>query len=176
MRYDLINAYIMMGKWKEGLREAHQLIANKKNYLKPEYFNVTGFILLWQKQPENALVFFRKALEMAPGSPAVLLNTGVALSLMGEWAEAESILKKVAENTPGDLRPVYALIENSARAGEMQQAEIYTEKMFAEFSTQTIVDGLVLFSENYRTAPMSAEIIIPVVKKTMLRLIGGLDI
>ena len=176
MRYDLINAYIMMGKWEEAAGEADRLITNKKNYLKPEYFNVKGFILLWQNQPENAIVYFRKALEMAPNNPAVLLNAGVALSLMGEWDKAESILKKVAKNTSGDLRPVYALIENSARAGDMQNAEKYSEKMFAEFGIQTIMDGFELFSENYRTAPMSEEIIIPVVKKTMMRLIGDFDV
>jgi len=176
MRYDLINSLIMMGQWEEGTVEADRLIANKKNYLKPEYFNIKGFILLWQNQPENALVYFRKALEMDPNNPAVLLNAGVALSLVGEWANAETILKKVVQNTTGDLRPVYALIENSARAGDMQNAEKYTEKMFAEFGIQTIMDGFELFSENYRTAPMSAEMIIPVVKKTMTRLIGDLDI
>ncbi len=37
--------------------------------------------------------------------------------------------------------------------------------MFAEFRIQTIMDGFE-FSDNYRTAPMSAELIIPVVKET----------
>jgi len=122
------------------------------------------------------MVYFRKALEMEPNNPAVLLNAGVALSLMGEWAKAESALKTVAKNTTGDLRPVYALIENSVRAGDMQNAKKYSEKMFAEFGIQTIIDGFELYSENYRTAPMSEEIIIPVVKKTMMRLIGDLNV
>ena len=176
MRYDLINAYIMMGKWETAAVEAHLLVTNKKNYLKPEYFNVKGFILLWQDQPENALVYFKKALEMGPNNPAVMLNAGVALSLMGEWKKADSLLKTVATNTAGDLRPVYALIENSIRAGDMQNAEKYSEKMFADFGIQAIMDGFALFSGNYRTAPMSKELIIPVVKKTMMRLIGDLDV
>ncbi len=41
---------------------------------------------------------------------------------------------------------------------------------------KSIMDGFELFSENYRTAPMAAEIIIPVVKKTMRRLIGDFDV
>ncbi len=176
MRYDLTNAYIMMGKWEAAAGEAHQLVTNKKNYLKPEYFNVKGFILLWQNQPENAIVSFRKALEMAPKNPAVLLNAGVALSQLGEWEKADAVLKTVAKKTSGDLRPVYALIENSARAGDMQNAEKYSEKMFADFGIQTILDGFALFSENYRTAPMSEEMIIPVVKKTMMRLIDDFDV
>jgi len=175
MRYDLISSLIMMGKWEEGAMEADRLVANKKNYLKPEYLNIKGFILLWQNQPENALVYFQKALDMAPANQAVLLNAGVALSLMGEWANAETILKKVVQNTTGDLRPVYALIENSVRAGDMQNAEKYAKRMFAEFGIQTIMDGFELFSDNYRTAPMSAEIIIPVVKKTMTQLIDSFD-
>ncbi len=76
----------MMGQWEEGTEEADRLIANKKNYLDPDYFKLKGFILLWQNKPEKALVYFRKALEMEPNNPAVLLNTGVALSLMGRMA------------------------------------------------------------------------------------------
>jgi tetratricopeptide (TPR) repeat protein len=175
MRFDLINALVMMGKWEEGSEEADRLIANKKNYLKPEYFNVKGFILLWQNQPGDAMVYFRKALEMETNNPAVLLNSGVALSLKGEWTKAESILKRVATDVTGDLRPVYALIENSVRAGDMPNAEKYAEKMFAEFGIQTIIDSFELYHENYRTAPISTEIIIPVVKKTMTRLIEDFD-
>ena len=89
MRYDLISSLIMMGKWEEGAEEADRLIADKKIFIKPDYFKLKGFILLWQNQPEEALSYFRKALEMEPNNKAVLLNTGVALGLMGDSNNAE---------------------------------------------------------------------------------------
>ena len=84
----------MMGKWEEGMQEADWLIANKKNYIDPDYFKLKGFILLWQYQPEEALVYFRKALKMEPENSSVLLNTGVSLSLIGDSNSAELFLVK----------------------------------------------------------------------------------
>ena len=170
MRYDLISSLIMMGKWEEGSKEADWLITNKKNHLGPDYYKLKGFILLWQHQPEEALFYFRKALKMEPDNRAVLLNTGVSLSLIGDSNSAELFLVKAAERSKGDIRPVYALVENSFRAGNLQKAEHYTKKMFADYDIQTIIEGLDLFTGNYRTAPMSPEFIIPVVKKTMMEL------
>ncbi len=175
MRYDLISSLVMMGRWKEGSEEADRLIRNEKNYIESDYYKLKGFILLWQNQPEESLTYFRKALEMEPNNKAVLLNAGVALSLMGESSSAELFLKKASEMTSGDIRPAYALIENSVRSGDMQKANKYAEKMFSEFRIQVIINGLDLFVENYRTAPMSPELITPVVKKTLMRLIENLD-
>ena len=61
---------------------------------------------------------------------------------------------------------MFALIENSIRAGNLSKAEAYSEQMFSQFSIQTIIDGIGIYVDNYRTAPMSPEHIIPVVKQT----------
>ena len=39
--------------------------------------------------------------------------------------------------------------------------------MFSQFSIQTIIDGIGIYSDNYRTAPMSPELIIPVIKQKL---------
>jgi tetratricopeptide (TPR) repeat protein len=176
MRYDLISSLIMLGKWEEGAQEADWLIANTKTRLSPDYYKLKGFILLWQDQPEEALVYFRKVLEVEPNNRAVLLNTGVALSLMGDSSQAELFLIKAGQRTTGDIRPVYALIENSIRAGNQQKIATYVAQMFAQFNIQTIIDGFDILTENYRTAPMSPELIIPVVKKKMLQLIEDMQL
>ena len=108
--------------------------------------------MLWQNKPEDALLYFKKALNIEPNNRAVLLNTGVSLSLIGDNGNAELFLVRAAERSARDIRPVYALIENSVRAGDLQKAENYTEKMFAEFSIKTIMDGFDLYVDNYLTA------------------------
>ena len=170
MRYDLISSLIMLGKWEEGSEEADRLISHDKNDLGPDYYKFKGFILLWQKRPDEALAFLQKALKMEPNNQAVLLNTGVALSLMGNRVNAALFFNKAVKTMPRDIRLFFALLENSIRAGDFQKTEKHVDRLFAQFSLQAIIDGIELFSENYRTAPMSPELIVPVVKKKMMAL------
>ena len=122
IRYDLISALVMNGKWEQATQEVQKIAGNGSARLSSDYFKLQGFILLWQEQPEKALAYFRKALKMEPNNRAVLLNTGVALSLSSSYSNAELFLKKAVRASPGDIRPVYALIENSVRAGDMPKA------------------------------------------------------
>jgi tetratricopeptide (TPR) repeat protein len=168
MRYDLINSLIMLGQWNAGNKEADILIDNQKGYLEAGDFNLKGFILLWQQHPRAALVFFEKALSMAPDDKAILLNTGVTLGLLGRSEAARAYLDRVVHMTEGDMRPYFALIENSIRAGNIGEAESYAHRMLLAFPAQTIIDGIGLYDGNYRSAPMSAEIIVPVVSKAIL--------
>ena len=176
MRYDLINVLVMQGRWEVASIEADRLIGNPKNFIRPEYYTLKGFILLWQGHAEEALVYFRKSLEMKPGDLAALLNAGVAFSLMGDHERAALALQNVAENTRGDIRPFFALIENSARAKDWGRAETHAQKTMQIFGVQAVLEGLDTLSENHRTAPMSAEIIMPVLKKTMLRTVEDLQL
>lgn len=176
MRYDLISSLVMLGKFAEGNIEADKLIENPKNYLKSDYFKLKGFILLWQDNTREALIFFEKALEMEPDNKAVLLNTGVALGMLGENQKAESFLNMAARMAKDDIRPYFALIENSVRAGDMPNAERHAEKMFADFTVQSIINGFYFYTENYRTAPMGSNFILPILKKTMRRMVDDLEV
>ncbi len=167
IHYDLISALIMSGKWEEASQQLHKLGIKKNIRRSSDYVKLQGFILLWQKHPEKALAYFRKALKMEPNNRAVLLNTGSALSVLNSCSNAELFLKKAVKASPGDIRPVYALIENSIRAGNLPKARAYSEQMFSQFSTQTIIDGIGIYTDNYRTAPMSPELIIPVIKQKL---------
>ena len=175
MRYNLISSLIMLGKFDQGNIEADKLIDNPKNYLKPDYFKLKGFILLWQDKPQDSLVFFDKALEMEPDNKAVLVNKGVALGMLGETDKAEQILKKVANMSTTDLRPFFGLIENSVRAGDLPSAERYADNVFTDFSVQAIMQKVDALTENYRTAPMAADMIMPILTKTMQQRVGDFE-
>ena len=167
MRYDLISSLIMLGKFNEGNIEANKLIDNPKNFQKPDYFMLKGFILLWLDKPDEALAFFDKALEMEPDNKAVMLNKGVALGRLGESQKAAPILKKAIRLAKGDIRPYYALIENNVREGDLLGAERNAEIMLNEFSVRYVIATLDELAKSVRTAPMDAELIYPVVKKVM---------
>ncbi len=170
-RYDLIGALVMLGQWESASLHADLLVDNPKNYVKPDYFNRKGFILLWQKKPEEALIYFDKTLELEPANPAsVWLNAGVAHSLTGQYQKAEILFNEALKNTSRDIRLDFALIENSVRAGNLPDTEKYVKQLFLKFSIQEILDGLAVFSENFRTAPMSSELVIPAVRQKLLQL------
>jgi tetratricopeptide (TPR) repeat protein len=174
MRYDLISSLIMLGEWKEGLKHANVLIENKKNYIEPDYYKLKGFILLWQNRLDEALENFRKALKMEPDNKAVLLNTGVALSRMGATANANLFFHRGIKLAPKDIRPFFAIIENSAREGDNKKTENYVNRLFEKFSLMSILGGIEFFSNSYRTAPMSSDIFIPFIRKKILQYSDGL--
>jgi tetratricopeptide (TPR) repeat protein len=169
-RQNLTNSLVMLGKWDEASAQADLLINNPQKHVKSDYFNLKGLILLLQNRPEDALPYLQKARKMEQNNmAAVLLNTGVALSLTGKYDNADVLLNRAAMIAPEEIRTVYALIENSIRAGNSQKSEKYVEQMFEKFSIQTIVDGVNILNLNYRTPPMAPELIIPAVKKKMVQ-------
>jgi protein O-mannosyl-transferase len=175
MRYDLISSLIMLGKWEEGAIHIDRLIANRENFIDSDYFKLKGFILLWQRQPEKALTYFRKALKMEPNNRAVLLNTGVSLSMLGKTDQATLFLDRARQLAPGDIRPIFALIENAVRADDPMKVDRYVQQLFARVSIQKILQGLHLFTNNYRTAPMATELIAPAIKKRLTAIPEEID-
>lgn len=168
IRYDLIKPLILMEKWEEASKNADLLLS--KSSVNENYYNIKGFILLWQKRHEEALLYFRKALALAPNKSNILLNTGVAFSLMGEHKNAESFLKKAAQNSYNDIMVFFCLIENSLRSGNVSNAEKYTERLFASFDLKTIINKLEILPRNYESAPVSKELISPTIKKILMEM------
>jgi tetratricopeptide (TPR) repeat protein len=175
MRYDLVSSLIMLGKWEEGAAQIDLLIDNRENYRDSDYFKLKGFILLWQQRPAEALVYFRKALQMEPGNRAVLLNTGVALSLLGKADQSAIFLKKAHKLAPTDMRPMLALIENAVRAGNLAEAEVYVQALFGQARLNAVIESIDRLSNNYRTAPMAAELIAPLIRKYLLSMPAEID-
>lgn len=168
IRYDLIKPLILMGKREEASKNADLLLS--KSSFNENYYNIKGFILLWQKRHKEALLYFRKALALAPKKSSILLNTGVALSLMGKHKNAEWFLKRAAQNSYRDIMVFFCLIENSLRSGNVSNAERYTERLFASFDSKTIINKLEMLPRNYESAPVSKELISPTIKKILMEM------
>ena len=162
-RYDLTNTLILMGRWEEASKHADLVIS--KGSVKDDYYNIKGFILLWQKKADLALPYFQKALSLSPNKASILLNTGVTLSSMGNHKNAEWFLLRAVKNSPRDINSLFALIENCVRANDMQKAEKYTERLISSFSLDLVTRNLEILPVNYRFAPISKELIAPLIEK-----------
>lgn len=175
VRLDLVSAYMMMGRWDAASEQLDAILPAAKTGVAPDYFKMKGYILLWQDQPENALKLLKKASTIEPENADVLLNTGIAFSLSGNHVNADLLLQKAGKISSNTIRIHYALIENSVRAGEMEKARMYARQMLAAFSIKAVFDGFDTYRNNFRTAPIALEFIVPVVQKEMGQMLEDME-
>lgn len=174
-RFDLVSPLIMLGKWKEATLEIDMLIKSQNGHLRSDYFNVKGLTLLWLNKPEDALPYFRIALRLAPWDQSVYLNIGRALSMSGYYKNAEWFLLRVSKNNPSNIIALFCLIENSIKAGEKNSAEKYAEKILYSNDIISINSALKSLPNLFTTAPITQEIIKPVITKKILQLVAQQD-
>lgn len=174
-RYDMVKSLVCLERWDEALKEARKLVDNPEKVRNPDYYNLYGFILLWNDQPAEALYWFQQALAIDPYNfPNILLNTGYALSLNGYYKRAEWFYKywfyKGRKRYPPEITPFFLLIENSIRAGNKEQALIYARNLLAVFDVVSVLKQLKAVDTQHETVPMEKELIAPVIKSAFYSL------
>jgi tetratricopeptide (TPR) repeat protein len=165
LRFDMIKPLVMMGRFDEAMVHARYIVNKRpKNY---KYNNYMGFILLWKKQPRDALSYFQRALFHGPKKANLFLNTGVALTQLGSYQNGQWFLKFAAKKEPKDLHPIFALIENRIKANDIIDATKICRQMIADFTTPKILTMLEFTIENYRSAPVDVPLISELIKKEL---------
>jgi tetratricopeptide (TPR) repeat protein len=164
-RYNMILQLLRVGKLKEASENADLLIKTRSNH--PVYLDLKGLILLRQKKPDDALRYFKKALTVMFEHPKRLLYTGAALSLLGKYDAADRFLKRAHQLRPDDLSPLFHLIENKLRAGDVASADEYAERLMASGSVSQIQDVLTKACANDLLVPLSFEMVSPAIVRTL---------
>jgi Tfp pilus assembly protein PilF len=162
-RYDNIKALFMLHMWDKASKEADELLAGDQRYVIVDYFNIKGYILLWQDNPASALPYFRKALEMEPVRPDVLLNTGVALTRMECFRQGRWFLQQALKKSDDKIRVYFSLIENRLKADDSNGAKICIEDMLAIQGPSSIVKKLEETRNSLVSAPVDVDLVLPVV-------------
>jgi len=173
--FDLASVHMRTGNWDAALEQLEMLLPAARDGKAPDYYKMKGYILLWQNRPETALNYFRKALAADPNNSDLLMNTGIALDRLNKHTNAGLFLQKARKASPNKLRYHCALIENSARAGDMKKARMHARRMLATFSLGSVFNGLESMRDNFRTAPVELALIVPIVKKEADKMLEELD-
>ena len=153
IRRDLVEALIVQRDFDNALKQVNILLS--KNDKNGRYHNLKGHILLWQGEYDAALKYFKNAYQFKADKVSVLLNSAVAMSLSGNHSTAEQILVEAVRSYPTDMTFYFALIENSVRAGENDQATLYAEKTLNSFDIEEVRAGIDSFTDNPKLAPLS---------------------
>jgi tetratricopeptide (TPR) repeat protein len=162
-RYHLAETLAVLQEWEDASR--HLDIVIKEGAPRDRYYNLKGFVLLWQDRPQEALPFFRKALSLSPMKANVYKNIGVALSRLGATANAEWFLNRARRMSPGNMLPLLSQIENSLVANNPAKAERYIHELLSIYSLNEIQENLETIPKRRDIAPMFPEMIREAVNK-----------
>ncbi len=167
-RCDLIQPLFRLGRLEEALSQAEKLVDHPAGKNNPDYYNIYGFLLLWQQKPARALDFFQKALDIDPYNfPNIILNTGCALSRAGHYARAEWFYNywfhKGRKRYSPDMIPFFLLIENSERSGNHEKSMAYAKKLLAAFNLVSVLEKLRFMEFQRETVPLEKNLIAPVI-------------
>ena len=152
-----------LGKAKEAGGHADILIKTRPRH--PRYLDLKGLVLLKQNKPANALRWFQKALVVRPDDGERLLYAGVTLSMAGRFQEADKFLKRAHRLLPNDLSPLFRLVENEMREGDVPGAEKWTDRLLATGSIIKIEDIMNKAIHHELFIPLSHELVGPVLKR-----------
>jgi tetratricopeptide (TPR) repeat protein len=162
-RYHLAETLAVLQEWEDASR--HLDIVIKEGAPRDRYYNLKGFVLLWQDRPQEALPFFRRALSLSPMKVNILNNIGVTLSRLGSTANAEWFLNRARRMSPGNMLPLLSQIENSLVANNPAKAERYIHELLSLYSLNEIQENLETIPKRRDIAPMFPEMIRGAVNK-----------
>jgi len=164
--YDLIQILISCGRWDEASEHADILVAKAQDH--EGYLNIKGFILLKQKKPGEAIEYFQKSLKIASSFKITLMYMGTALSLKEKYKKADWFLRRADNIQPKSIMPLFCLIENSVKAGNMLNARRYSEKLLDSFSIIAVKDQFKRLSHDNLMLPVSRKLIAQIIAKELL--------
>jgi tetratricopeptide (TPR) repeat protein len=142
IRFEFAKTLFLLGDLEKAQINADILL--KSGVKNPDYYNITGFILLWKDCPGEALTFFEKALSYDPYNyKSILINTGYALSELGYYDRAEWFYKYVVKYKPQmGIYEFFLLIENSIKSNNHKKADYFSDLLFDNFPLYNILAEL----------------------------------
>lgn len=169
-RFQLASALSLQGKFAQALAQTDIILESQEP--SNAVYNLRGQIFLWMQRPEKAIEAIRTAMRLSgPYRHQSFCNMGIALSKAGYYKQAEWFLLNALKNSPRDHIVLFSLVENSGRAGKVEEALRYGRMVFYSFPIPFIQQSLDKLKDDYRTAPVDAEIIRPVLREVGKELI-----
>jgi tetratricopeptide (TPR) repeat protein len=156
---------ITMGRWDDARRIVDMLL--KQKYIPWDDLNLMGLILLKEKEPEQALDYFRRALKRYPHNPKIYVNIGISMSRMGYYQRADWFLFQASRMAPGEIIPLFCLMANHVKAGNTEYLKIDMDNLFRWYTVDYITDILQQISQSKLQVPISTETLAPLIAENL---------
>ncbi len=164
-RYHLAETLVVLQRWEEASRHLDRVLS--KGAPQDSYYNLKGFVLLWQNRLEEALPYFRKALSISPGKSHLYVNMGVTLSRMGSTLNAEWFLNQARRFSTKNTIALFCQIENSLRAEDAAKVRRYSQEILNVLSMKEVQENLKLAPNRRDLPPIAFDIIGPVIQEAI---------
>ena len=154
-----------LGKWDQAQETMASLMAREDPIWND--LNLMGFILLRKNQPEDALRYLRQADRLSSFNPKIYMNIGMALSMEGYYEKADWFLIQAARMMGDDIEPLFCLMDNHFRSGDMNRLRTDMIYLFNQFSIGFVQESLLQFSVNKLREPVSVENLKPLIMENL---------
>jgi Tfp pilus assembly protein PilF len=125
-----------------------------------DYLNLQGFILLKTGQPQLAMPIFSQSLQRDPALSDALLNMGVALGLVGRYAEARAFLHRALEKHADRNLVLLALVDNAIRSEDSSRTETYISQLVDLVPKDRLDQWIGGLKNDGRSVPLSYDLLL----------------
>ena len=167
-RYNLALALAKLDRWDDVSDEIDRLLAGRRNSKK--YMVLKGELLFKQRKPAEALLYFRKALQLGPYDKKTLLYVGISLNLIQQYHQAEWFFRQVKSKWPGDIRAYIYLVDASMKAGGLDKTELYLDELVSAFKVHTLAAKMKNCLETFYLTHRARELLCSAVSDKIKRL------
>lgn len=140
-RVDLADLYRMLGRETDAERVLREAIATDAKAAAPQY--ALGLGLIRQKRYGEAMEALRQAVDLAPAEGRYAYVYALALSSMGDPAQANAVLNRALETNPSDVQILTALLQEALRGGQYKQGLAYANRLRDLLPDDASISGLV---------------------------------
>jgi len=154
-----------VNKFDEASLIADELL--KKRPGNKTYLDLKGLILLRQNQIDEAISFFKQALLKDSGFKKSFANLGTALSLKGEYRQADFFLNRALLLAPDDMAIHLRRIENSILANHEKNRNRYIKELLETFTLQQIMNSIAVEETNDIIYPLKKDMLLLSIKNAV---------
>lgn len=128
LRYGLALAYLRAGRPDDALPILYDLRAGNDSVV--AYHSALGQAMLAARQPNEAMIVFRQALELSPRNVPLTVRYAETLLATGQPAEAHKLLLDLFNTVPPTPAQIKLIANAAAAAGERAEAHYYMSEYY----------------------------------------------
>jgi tetratricopeptide (TPR) repeat protein len=140
LRYRLALTLTKLDRLDEALSQLDLILSRQARYVKG--LNLKGIILWKQNRPREALLLFRKCIQLAPRDGRLLINIGASFHSLGDYRKAGLFFKEAHRRTARSWIALLWRVNNQLDAGDATSLEKDLEELLSKAPIDKLITWL----------------------------------